>query len=318
MVTASKAETGAGQRVPPSAGTPSDPGRLLLSDLLDRQPLLVAINLLVALLAVPVFANAAPFPIVAAWLGVMALIQAGRVVVWRAARHWEIEPARRRLGFWFLTTSTAAGLGWGAARALFGSGASQVASIFVPFVLSGMSAGAVTSLPGYPPAFFAFVWAALLPYAARLAAAPDLGSRVMAGLTLFYAVGVTAVGYQVHRTLRRAAELHLQNAGLVSRLDEARQSLEATVAHRTLELRTAVDSLSREVVERRRSEERVRHLLAHDPLTSLPNRLLLLDRLAQGLARSRRFGTRTAVMALDIDRFKDVNDAFGHPAGDRL
>ena len=109
--------------------------------------------------------------------------------------------------------------------------------------------------------------------------------------------------------------MRLQNATLVHRLDDARQGLEATVASRTNELRATNAALLREVAERRRSEDRVRHLLAHDPLTNLPNRLLLVDRLQQALARSRRYGTKTAVPLFDIDRFKDVNDSYGHPAG---
>jgi diguanylate cyclase (GGDEF)-like protein len=319
LATGSEADTGAGQRVPPSAGTPGGPGGLLLSDLLDRQPLLVAINLMVALVAGPILALAAPPALVAAWLAAMLLVQGGRVALWLVARRgWPTSAGHPRLGPWLTLTSAVAGLSWGAAGALFGSSGSPVAMIFVPFLLSGMSAGAVTALTTYPPSFFAFVWAALLPYAARLAAEPDATSRTMAGIVLLYAAGVSMVGYQVHRTLRRAAELHLQNATLVHRLDEARQGLEATVAHRTLELQAANDSLSREVVERRRSEERVRHVLAHDPLTGLPNRLLLFDRLGQALAHSRRFGTKTAVMVFDVDRFKAINDTFGHPTGDRL
>jgi diguanylate cyclase (GGDEF)-like protein/PAS domain S-box-containing protein len=65
-------------------------------------------------------------------------------------------------------------------------------------------------------------------------------------------------------------------------------------------------------------EEQLAHQALHDSLTGLPNRGLLLDRLAHGLAGSRRRGTQLGVMFLDIDHFKMVNDALGHPLADEL
>ena len=70
--------------------------------------------------------------------------------------------------------------------------------------------------------------------------------------------------------------------------------------------------------ERKRAEERVRHLAHHDPLTGLPNRALFHDRLRQALAQAGRHGERAALLLLDLDRFKDVNDTLGHDAGDAL
>ena len=68
----------------------------------------------------------------------------------------------------------------------------------------------------------------------------------------------------------------------------------------------------------RRNEERLRHMAEHDALTNLPNRTLLNDRLQMALERSSRFRSVIAVMMIDLDRFKEVNDSLGHMAGDQL
>jgi predicted signal transduction protein with EAL and GGDEF domain len=72
------------------------------------------------------------------------------------------------------------------------------------------------------------------------------------------------------------------------------------------------------VVERIRAQEQIAHQATHDALTGLANRLLFRDRLELALARAKRHGSYAALLFLDLDRFKDVNDTLGHGAGDQL
>ncbi len=71
-------------------------------------------------------------------------------------------------------------------------------------------------------------------------------------------------------------------------------------------------------IERAHTEEQVKHMAYHDSLTKLPNRELLLDRLHQSLAHAKRINNYLAVMMIDLDHFKSINDTLGHPVGDDL
>jgi diguanylate cyclase (GGDEF)-like protein len=91
------------------------------------------------------------------------------------------------------------------------------------------------------------------------------------------------------------------------------------------QLKTALDELSHrnvqlqaEVGERQRAEEKARHQAMHDALTGLPNRLLFVDRLHISMERALRRGTQSALLYVDIDGFKPVNDEYGHQVGDVL
>ena len=73
-----------------------------------------------------------------------------------------------------------------------------------------------------------------------------------------------------------------------------------------------------DVTERKAQEARIEHLAYHDSLTGLPNRAMLMDRLGQALAQAQRLDQQAAVLFIDLDRFKLVNDSLGHPVGDQL
>lgn len=77
-------------------------------------------------------------------------------------------------------------------------------------------------------------------------------------------------------------------------------------------------AIIRDISERKRAEDIINHLAYHDPLTDLPNRILFFDRLTVALADAQRNDRMLAVMFLDLDRFKYVNDMMGHASGDRL
>jgi diguanylate cyclase (GGDEF)-like protein/PAS domain S-box-containing protein len=74
----------------------------------------------------------------------------------------------------------------------------------------------------------------------------------------------------------------------------------------------------RNISERKQAEIRIEYLAYYDSLTELPNRRLLLDRLDQNLSRARRYNHYGAMLYLDLDRFKNINDSLGHPVGDAL
>jgi diguanylate cyclase (GGDEF)-like protein/PAS domain S-box-containing protein len=105
----------------------------------------------------------------------------------------------------------------------------------------------------------------------------------------------------------------------VIRPDGSRRHVELTATSHLLDPAVAgIVTNSRDVTERVETAARLAYEALHDALTGLANRTLLLDRLSQALGRSKRTGTRCALLFIDLDHFKNVNDSLGHDSGDKL
>jgi len=108
--------------------------------------------------------------------------------------------------------------------------------------------------------------------------------------------------------VRRAQGILRQQA---AELETSNRELDQRVQARTAELQA-------EVAERRNAEVRLDHLAHHDPLTGLPNRLMFHEQLRHSLSLAARHQRQLAVLFIDLDRFKEVNDTLGHAIGDQL
>ena len=110
-------------------------------------------------------------------------------------------------------------------------------------------------------------------------------------------------------TDRKLAQQHLA---------QVQNQLEQQVLERTLELSSTVADLHREVQDRLQDQERIYWMAHYDPLTGLPNRTLLAQRSADAIHTAAENNTPLAVIFLDLDHFKHVNDSLGHKVGDAL
>lgn len=115
--------------------------------------------------------------------------------------------------------------------------------------------------------------------------------------------------------VRRAQGILEEQEG---RIKAARDTLEIQVDARTEELRRANSQLKAEISERRQAESKLNYLAYHDPLTGLANRRCFIERLEESLRESGQHEQQLAVLFIDLDQFKQVNDSLGHGVGDEL
>jgi diguanylate cyclase (GGDEF)-like protein len=112
-------------------------------------------------------------------------------------------------------------------------------------------------------------------------------------------------------------ERHVAEAALIAARQEAeRKAAEALLAKAELEAANA--ALTEEIAVHARTQSRLSYLASHDALTALPNRTLFSERLGEAMEVARRRGGKLALLYVDLDNFKDVNDTLGHAAGDAL
>jgi diguanylate cyclase (GGDEF)-like protein/PAS domain S-box-containing protein len=121
-----------------------------------------------------------------------------------------------------------------------------------------------------------------------------------------------AMGLQMHRQARTELMVHRKNGAMFW------VELEVVSVQATAEDVTHWVAVGRDITQRKTAEDMIRHMALYDPLTDLPNRQLLTERLQQALAESERTGQHGALMFIDLDNFKILNDTLGHHVGDQL
>jgi len=277
---------------------------------------------------------------VGAWLGALALVTAARALLLVRYRYSQPSTASARL--WLhvqLVGAALSGVVWGSAAVLLFPSDSMAHQVFVAFMLAGMSAGGIGVLAARLEVALVFLVPTLLPLAVQFARQGGELPLVMATMSTLFLFAMAFVALNMHRATAHALRLHLDQQRLLQRMEvdkaetdrlnaqllvqieerrraeealrEARDNLELRVRQRTAELQ-------REIAERRVFEERLKHLAHCDSLTGLATRVVLRDRLRHAIIRARRQAGRIAVLFMDLDRFKMINDSLGHSAGDAL
>jgi diguanylate cyclase (GGDEF)-like protein len=203
---------------------------------------------------------------------------------------------QHRYKFWrnlFIFGATMAGVTWGVVGAGLLPDYAPDQQMLIVLVLAGICAGAVPVIAGITYASIGFLALTLAPLFIRLLFVKGEITLVFDTTLLAYLVYLISLTYKTNSILRNSIALQFENSALLANLSEAKTALETT----NIKLEQAA---------------------THDPLTNAANRSLFNTNFAKAITRAKRNNTMLALLFIDLDNFKEVNDIYGHHAGDQL
>ena len=196
----------------------------------------------------------------------------------------------------------------------------------------GLISGSIATLSTYRGAYLAY----MLPQSIAIITVfliidSELGSYIAFALfvsTIF----MIMTSFSINRSHKKTIELTCNNKELINdlnneigirekaqfELEENKLKLEQTVKERTRDLLEINTNLEKVIEKKELAEKNLQYLAYHDELTGLPNKNLLVDRINQSIKISSRDEQQMAILFLDLDRFKTINDSLGHIIGDKL
>ena len=221
--------------------------------------------------------------------------------------------------------SFAVGCAWSLGLLFLSDTSDQVVAASLFMLVFGVTSSAVAILSMHLQSFLLYVTPQLLSFGLLLLSqgVPELSWLV--GAVGVYGLMLALAARNASRLFRQHVYLATQNQSLVGQLNAENQRREEVIRERTQRLSQTNETLEAEVLERKKAEaalraqeHSLRRMASHDPLTDLPNRLLMVDRLGHAIQRAHRSSTGLAVFFIDLDHFKEVNDSLGHTVGDQL
>lgn len=193
-------------------------------------------------------------------------------------------------------------------------------------------AGSITTLSTYRGAYLAYAVPQAIAISSVFALySPDTAFYLNIAFFVFMGFMISS-SFNMNRIHKKGIELTFNNEQLINDLSKEigiRESVQVELEHNKSDLENKVGERTRELTrinmdlenvinEKEQAEESLQYLAYHDELTGLPNKNLLVDRISQSIKISERDRQKMAILFLDLDRFKTINDSLGHIIGDKL